>query len=109
MNIRTLTYAFVVVCCSLRLSAQTPIKFSHLSTDQGLSHNDVKTILQDSKGFMWFGTANGLNKFDGYTFTVYKHDKIDSTSILNNTVSVLREDAAGNLWIVANAPGLSKL
>lgn len=50
------------------------LKFAHLTTDDGLSHNTVVDILQDRRGFMWFATAEGLNRYDGHVFVVYKHN-----------------------------------
>ena len=58
-----------------------PIRFEHLTTADGLSQSSINSMVQDRKGFLWFGTQNGLNKYDGYTFTVYHHDPDDSTSI----------------------------
>jgi ligand-binding sensor domain-containing protein len=55
-------------------------------------------MLQDSQGFMWFGTEDGLNKYDGYTFTVYKHDPEDPTSLGGNWIQALLEDDSGRLW-----------
>ncbi len=51
-----------------------PYQFSRMDIGQGLSNNQINTILRDSKGFMWFGTMSGLNRFDGYTFTVFRHN-----------------------------------
>jgi signal transduction histidine kinase/ligand-binding sensor domain-containing protein/DNA-binding response OmpR family regulator len=80
--------------------AQTQqLKFRHLTTEHGLSQSNVKTILKDRDGFMWFGTADGLNKFDGYEITVYKHDAKDTTSLSDNFVSNVFEDKEGNLFI----------
>ena len=56
------------------LSQSKYLKFDHLQTDDGLSQSNVLCILQDSRGFMWFGTEDGLNKYNGYTFIVYKND-----------------------------------
>jgi PAS domain S-box-containing protein len=78
--------------------AGTP-RFTHLTGEQGLSHNVVLCILQDSEGFMWFGTLDGLNKYDGYTFTAYHHRRSDPNSLLHNTVTALYEDRLGTLWI----------
>ncbi|MFQ5676951.1 MAG: two-component regulator propeller domain-containing protein [bacterium] len=64
------------------------VRFERLAIAQGLSQNTVLCILQDYKGFMWFGTGEGLNKYDGYSFTVYKHDPSDSTSLSANYVEV---------------------
>ncbi len=85
------------------------LKFEHISLAQGLSQNTVYCILQDSKGFMWFGTQDGLNKFDGYDFKVYKHDPRDPNSLSNNVVRTIYEDRAGRLWIGTNGGGLNKL
>ena len=74
-------------------------KFMHLSINDGLSNNLVKTILKDSQGFMWFGTARGLNRFDGINFKIYRHDPYDSTSIQFNNIDFLFEDSDGKIWI----------
>ena len=79
----------------------TTLSFQHLSVEQGLSFNEVTAILQDSRSFIWFGTANGLNKYDGYSFTVYKTNLLDSTSLSDNYINTLYEDAHGDLWINA--------
>jgi ligand-binding sensor domain-containing protein/nitrate/nitrite-specific signal transduction histidine kinase len=75
------------------------INFKQISVDQGLSQSSVLTILQDSNGFMWFGTEDGLNKFDGYEFSVYKHNPEDLNSLSSNTILSLYEDQSGELWI----------
>lgn len=75
------------------------IKFRHISVDQGLSQSSVLSILQDNNGFIWFGTEDGLNKFDGYDFTVYKHNPEDPNSLSNNTILSIYEDQYGELWI----------
>jgi signal transduction histidine kinase/ligand-binding sensor domain-containing protein len=84
------------------------IKFKHLSVEAGLSHSTVNCILQDSKGFMWFGTDDGLNKYDGYSFTVYKHNPDDPFSISHNRIWSLFEDSAGTLWIGTYGGGLNR-
>ena len=66
------------------------LRFTHLSVADGLSHADVRAIAQDHQGFMWFGTwLGGLNRYDGYTFKVYKHDDQDERSLNNDTVRTL--------------------
>jgi len=84
------------------------LRFERISIKQGLSHNTVNCILQDSKGFMWFGTDDGLNKYDGYSFTVYKHDPNDSHSLSHNQVWALFEDSTGMLWVGTFGGGLNR-
>ena len=83
-------------------------KFKHLSTIEGLSQSHVSTILKDSRGFMWFGTEDGLDKYDGYKFTHYKNDRNNKSSIIDNLVYDILEYPAGNLW-VTTAGGLDRL
>jgi ligand-binding sensor domain-containing protein/serine phosphatase RsbU (regulator of sigma subunit) len=73
--------------------------FERFNTSHGLSNNLVISILQDSKGYLWIGTNDGLNKYDGYNFTSYRHDPQDSTSISNNVAITIFEDSAGDIWI----------
>jgi ligand-binding sensor domain-containing protein/serine phosphatase RsbU (regulator of sigma subunit) len=75
------------------------IEFERLSLEQGLSQSVVTCILQDRQGFLWFGTMDGLNKYDGYGFTVYKHDAEDSNSLSDNCITAICEDRFGMLWI----------
>jgi ligand-binding sensor domain-containing protein len=75
------------------------VTFRHLSIDDGLSQNAVYSILQDSRGFMWFGTKDGLNRYDGRKFVAYQHNPFDSTSISDAYVTNLLEDSRGRIWI----------
>jgi len=83
------------------------IKFERISIEQGLSQSSVLCILQDSKGFMWFGTEDGLNRYDGYSFRVHKHVPEDLNSLSNNIVRSIYEDQSGALWIGTDG-GLNK-
>lgn len=83
-------------------------KFHHYTSTEGLSQNNVTCILQDSEGFMWFGTQDGLNKYDGYTFTIYQNISGDTTTISNSQVTALLEDKDKNLWIATQSGGLNK-
>lgn len=74
----------------------------------GLSHNTVTALLQDSAGFLWIGTSDGLNRYDGYDFTVHRHIPGDPTALSNNTIKALLEDRAGHLW-VGTDEGLHRL
>ncbi|HEY8934680.1 MAG TPA: two-component regulator propeller domain-containing protein [Cyclobacteriaceae bacterium] len=78
--------------------SQTELKFKRLTTNEGLSHGLVCASVKDHKGFMWFATGEGLNRYDGYRFTTYKHDPENTKSISNNLVRDVFEDRAGNLW-----------
>src|SRR5689334_3875987 len=73
-----------------RAAAQEPtLRFERLTIEQGLSQNNVYSLLQDRTGFIWIGTADGLNRYDGYTFTVYKADPANPQSLSNNAVLAL--------------------
>jgi signal transduction histidine kinase/ligand-binding sensor domain-containing protein/FixJ family two-component response regulator len=85
-----------------------PMDFKHYTTEQGLSHSNVFAMLQDKTGFMWFGTDDGLNKFDGYTFTVFKNDPKDPNSLSNNQIIAIEEGADGILWIATYRGGLNQ-
>ncbi|WP_353572001.1 two-component regulator propeller domain-containing protein [Candidatus Albibeggiatoa sp. nov. BB20] len=75
------------------------IRFTHLTTEQGLPQNSVYAIHQDKQGFMWFGTLDGLCRYDGYQFKVYRHSPQDKTSLSHNEVYTIYEDRQGQLWI----------
>lgn len=101
--------AFLYLCLLATLHAQqNPIKFEHISIQQGLSQSTVSCILQDKKGFMWFGTEDGLNRYDGYNFTIYKNDSLDKTSLSDSYILSLYEDKSGTLWIGTYSGGLNK-
>ena len=88
---------------NINLFAQNDnIVFERLNTSHGLSNNEVRKVFQDSKGYLWVGTADGLNKYDGYNFTVYRNDPQDINSISNNSVWDILEDKSGNLWVSTN-------
>ena len=75
------------------------IIFNHLTTNNGLSNNYVSDIFQDKYGFLWFATDDGLNRFDGYEFKIYRNNPDDKNSISDNTILSFSNDANGNLWI----------
>lgn len=83
-------------------------KFTHLSLEDGLSQTAVVSILQDSRGFMWFGTQDGLNRYDGYNFVVYRSDPGDLTSLGGNQIWALAEDPSGYIWVGTAGGGLNK-
>jgi len=92
---------------SLTFAQEDYIRFEHISTGQGLSQDVVTCILQDRRGFMWFGTQNGLDRFDGYTFKTYKDKPKGESTLPANYVMFIYEDSSGNLWVGTNGGGLS--
>ena len=87
------------------LDPDVPLRFEHLSVEQGLSSPFLRSILQDSRGFLWFGTVDGLNRYDGYRFKVYKHDIDDPSSLGANFIRALYEDPSGFLWVGTEGEG----
>ena len=74
------------------------LRFEHIGVQQGLSSSWVTSIIQDRKGYLWIGTRDGLNKYDGYTFTTYKFDPFDSNSLSQNNIYTIWEDKQGFIW-----------
>ncbi|HEY8916358.1 MAG TPA: two-component regulator propeller domain-containing protein [Chitinophaga sp.] len=98
----TVIFFLLLLLPVLRVFPQAPpYQFSHIDIDQGLSNNQVNCIFKDSKGFMWFGTISGLNRYDGYTFRIFKHDVRDSASLPDNFIERITEAPGGLLWIYA--------
>jgi signal transduction histidine kinase/ligand-binding sensor domain-containing protein/DNA-binding response OmpR family regulator len=90
----------IFLLLAARVYAQdADLKFINLSSREGLSSNNVTCTLKDRYGYMWLGTDDGLNKFDGKQFSVYRHKDADATSIASNEILDLHEDEQGNLWI----------
>ena len=91
---------FICVALIINLfSFSQQLFFSHYSIEEGLSQSVVNCLFQDSKGFIWIGTQNGLNKFNGYTFEIYTSNPTDTSTLSNNWIYSIDEDAEGNLWI----------
>ena len=82
-------------------------RFTQISTENGLSNNSITCIFKDSQGFIWIGTTDGLNRYDGYSFVIFKHNPSDSNSISDNFISTIVEDFSGNLWIGTQGGGLN--
>ena len=106
---------FIVLCFQLfllnlstNLNAQEHhYRFQHISINDGLSQSTVQCMLQDSKGFLWFGTDDGLNRYDGYKFEIYRHDPEIPNSLSDNSIWAIFEDSYGELWI-GTLNGLNK-
>lgn len=93
----------------IRSSRYNPsIRFERIGIEEGLSQNSVDVILQDSQGFLWFGTQDGLNRYDGYTFTIYRPDVDNPHAISDRWVTALAEDSDGNLWVGTRQGGLNR-
>lgn len=86
-------------CSTLLARANDDIPLSYLGIEQGLSNNAVTSIFQDKYGFMWFGTYEGLNRYDGYSFTVFRNRPNDTTSLINNWIVNMVQDKQGDIWV----------
>ena len=84
------------------------IQFERLNLEDGLSQGTIYCMLQDQKGLMWFGTQDGLNKYDGYTFTVYRYNDQDPNGISDIFIQDLYEDHRGFIWVATLSGGLNR-
>lgn len=89
---------FILIFLLFFLKTFSQTSFNHLRVEDGLSHNSVISMLQDHRGFMWFGTKDGLNRFDGYNFKVFRHQKADPYSLGSNFIRSLHE-YNGFIWV----------
>ncbi len=103
------SFAFLLWAMLLlpQLASSQNLKFKRLSIDEGLSTVSVLTVFQDSQDFIWIGTQDGLNRYDGYHMKTYKTDQYDPASISSNNVNCLYEDKLQNLYIGTDDGGLS--
>ncbi len=85
-----------------------PYIFRHITTEDGLAGNDVRSIIQDSRGFIWIATNNGLQKYDGYTFTTYHHNPVDSQSISSDNLFTLSIDNQDKIWAITFLAGFNR-
>ncbi len=99
MRLKDYVLLGILVFISVATTAQTNMMFNHLSIYDGLSQATVNTILQDRDNVIWLGTRDGLNRYDGYNFKVYKYALRDIESISNNHIKIVYEDKFGDLWI----------
>lgn len=96
----TVLYVFVgLVVADAQTNLSPSIFFNRLTTAQGLSNNTVNSLLQDRSGLLWFATDDGLNRFDGYEFKVFRHVAGNANSPADNSISTLYEDRSGKIWI----------
>lgn len=102
---------FILLFSTTVLCAKTQkpyLYFNRINTQNGLSHNKVNCIIQDSRGFIWIGTDDGLNRYDGSYFTIFRNTPGDSTTLSGNIITDLIEDKQGIIWVATADGGLSK-
>jgi PAS domain S-box-containing protein len=92
----------------LNIAPGSIVQFEHLAIEDGLSQNAGLAIFQDSKGYLWIGSQDGLNRYDGFNFKIYKHDPEDPSSISHNSILAITEDKDGYLWIGTWGGGLNR-
>ena len=96
---KIITTTLVILFCISAFSQTTEYIFNQFTDADGLSQSTIFSMIQDKEGFLWLGTIDGLNRFDGYKFNVYTNDPDDSTSISDNFISALYEDKDGYMWV----------
>src|SRR5579872_4309316 len=107
-------YPLYLLFCLWQLAASPAnaqpqyLNFTHIGTQVGLSANNVTCILRDKQGFMWFGTRDGLNRYDGYDFDVYRNNPGDSQSLSSNFVTSIIQDKNGDFWVGTWGGGLNR-
>ncbi|NQZ08816.1 MAG: response regulator, partial [Algicola sp.] len=104
---RLLTLLLLLLTSTITL-AEPAVHFERLGIEEGLSQNSVLRIIQDRQGFLWLGTSDGLNRYDGYQFKHFKHDPNDDNTLSNNYVTALYEDHNDMLWIGTLDGGLNR-
>ena len=106
MRLPSIIFLLTILICSITDLHSIGDKEYHIDKriilQKGLSQSRILSILEDERGFMWFGTADGLNRYDGYTFKIFRNIFNDSTSLPNNVVNSMIEDEEGNIWIGTN-------
>lgn len=100
MGLRFTVLGILLCCGSLLFGQNEGLKFRNYGIRDGLSQSSIMSIWQDKKGFMWFGTSDGLNQFDGYKFKIYKNNFLSSNSLSDNWIGLIFEDSKENLWVL---------
>lgn len=101
-------YICVFLCFKFLLSGQHSLRFKRVNINDGLSQNTITSIIRDNYGFMWLGTQDGLNRYDGHEFKIYRFNENDTNSITNNYIISLAIDNKGSVW-VGTTMGLNKI
>jgi signal transduction histidine kinase/CheY-like chemotaxis protein/ligand-binding sensor domain-containing protein len=107
-RIRYYFTAILLAAATFAFAQNQQLHFTHFGTAEGLSELNPNCLLQDSRGFIWIGTADGLNRYDGYKFKIFRNEAKDNTSIGNNYVQDIIEDKEGNIWVATVGGGLNK-
>jgi signal transduction histidine kinase/ligand-binding sensor domain-containing protein/DNA-binding response OmpR family regulator len=102
-------FFFLAMCAVLSLQAQKQTRYERLSTASGLSQSSVYKIIQDKQGFLWFATGDGLNRYDGHNFKIYRNDPSDPTTLSGSEIFTVAQDDEGNLWVGTRNSGLNKI
>lgn len=100
---------FICWIYAVNVPAQPPLQFDRIGREDGLSQNSVNCMIRDREGFMWFGTQDGLNRYDGRKFRIFQNQPGDSASLSNNYILSVCEDGEGYIWIGTMAGGLNRL
>jgi ligand-binding sensor domain-containing protein len=99
MQKRTAILLFSLLASVVVFAQNAVLKFDHFSEQYQLSSSTAEVFFQDSRGILWIGTWDGLNKYDGYSITIYKSDATDTTTLTGNTITCITEDQFGGLWV----------
>src|SRR5687768_12272623 len=101
LRLRKVVLAFLLVFgCHIILTAQEKdVKFHHLTVDDGLPSNTVNAVIRDSRGFIWIASENGIGRYDGYTFTTFRSQELDTLNISSNITYVVLEDRQERIWV----------
>jgi ligand-binding sensor domain-containing protein/anti-sigma regulatory factor (Ser/Thr protein kinase) len=105
---QSIAILLLALCCLTAGAQPVSLFFRHISTENGLSHNKINCIMQDSKGFTWIGTDDGLNKYDGYRFDVFRHFPNQQHGLSGNIITDILEDSSGIFWISSADGGLTR-
>ncbi len=108
MRTRELIIVLFIFSTTFTHAQTNKLHFDRYNTSNGLSNNRVYSILQDKQGFLWFGTLDGLNRFDGYSFSIYRNIPLDSLSLQSNRIISMFEDSSGNIWLFTKKNGVNR-
>lgn len=105
----SLLFAVDLLCFAQYVSAVESVKFQYLGVNEGLSQHDITCLMQDSAGYMWIATYDGLNRYDGKNIEVYRHKSLDDNTLSGNRIICLYEDSMDHIWIGTEGNGINCL